>query len=290
MLPRLKQRLVIASGVALGGICWLLARGFLTASDGSVGLSLIDAHNGIAVAVIALLIAGVPAVLASTLSASTGNPLAGAFTLGGSLMVLAAVGGASQGFIHRAELPGDYRRLAIESGVWIVLLIVILLIVDRLRLMVRPRIKPLVSKQHLGARIKLGLPGSQPLLAGAVSAALGALACNLLIQTPDGGQVNCSLVLGFAVAAMIARMLVPQQNPIVILISPLVVGIGVYLWVASSYQSQDALLADYYSRDLFNLAVALPIHYASAGVAGCAIGVGMAQSMEYVRQTTTVTA
>jgi len=289
MLPRLQHRLIIGLALVVGGLGLLYAQGALTAADGSSGLSLIDARVGLFAAIIVLLVAGLPAIIGAIICSATGNPLAGAFCLGSSLLVLASIGGSIDGFFQRALLPDDFKRLAIESIVWLVLWAVVLMVVDRVRLKSRPLLGWLVSQQHLGTTTRLKVPGFRPILAGLVTAAIGAFICNLLIQNSDGGQVNSSLVIGFTLAAMAGKMAVPQRNPLVILLSPLIVAAGTYLWVASSYHSADALLVHLYRHDLMSLALGLPIQYASAGVAGCAMGVGLAQSLEYVRHTTTVT-
>jgi len=290
MLPQLKHRLIIGLSLVIGAMCWLLAMGTLTPADGSTGLSLMDAHIGTVPAIFVVLATGLPAILVALVVASTGNPLAGTFTVSGSLVLLAAMGGPIDGYLYRSTLPHGYRTLVAESIVWLVLLAVIFVAIDRLRIKVRPGLAKLTVKQHLGTRTQLALPGTKPLLAGVVAAIVGAFLCNILIQSPDGGQVNGSLMLGFGLAALIAQMTVPQRNPIVILLSPMLVAAVAYLWVARSYSSPDAMLADLYDHNLLNLALAMPIHYAASGITGCAMGVGMAQTLEHVRHSTVVTA
>lgn len=289
MLPPLKHRLVIGITLVAGALCWLLAIGSLRAVDGSTGLSLMDARVGTVTAVLLVVVAGLPACIAGLIAASTGNPLAGTFTVAGALLPLGAMGGSIMGYFRRAALPGVFKPLAIESVIWLVYLAVAFVLIDRLRKRVRPCISKLTVKHHLGTRTELSTPSINALLAGLVTAVGGAFACNILLQSPDGGQVNCGLLIGFAVAALIAQTAVPQRNPIVILLSPMLVAIGAYLWAGSIYSVPDNLLADLYRGDLPNLAYALPIQYASSGVAGCAIGVGMAQTMEHARRTTAIT-
>lgn len=290
MLPPLKHRLVIGITLVVGALCWLPALSSLRAVDGSTGLSLMDARAGTASAVLIVVLAGLPACIAGLFAASTGNPLAGAFTVAGALMPLTTMGGSIMGYFHRAALPGLFKPLAVESVIWLIYLAVVLVVIDRLRKRVRPGISRLAVKQHLGTRTELTLPNVNALLAGLVAAAGGAFVCNLLIQSPDGGQVNCGLVIGFTGAALVAQTAVPQRNPVLILLSPMLVALGAYLWVGSSYTAPDALLADLYRGDLPSLALALPIQYASSGVAGCAIGVGLAQTMDHARKTTAITA
>jgi len=290
MLPQLKHRLVIGLSLVIGGLCWLLALGALIAADGSTGLSLMDAHVGTPSAVLIVIAAGLPAILLGLVTASTGNPLAGVFTVSGSLLLLGAMGGSIDGYLRRAEVPAGYRSLAIEVVFWLFLLALVIIGIDRLQTKVRPSLKILATPRHLGTRTKLNIPNGPALLAGLITAVAGAFICNLLIQSSDGGQVNGSLLLGFGTAALIGNMVVPQRNPVIILLSPMAVALAAYLWVATSYSTTDALLVDVYNHDLLNLALALPIQYASAGVTGCALGVGLAQTLEHVRHTTAVTA
>jgi hypothetical protein len=290
MLPQLKHRLVIGISLVIGGLCWLLALGALTAADGSTGLSLMDAHVGTPTAVLVLLATGLPAIIVGLVAASTGNPLTGVFTISGSLLLLGAMGGRIDGYLQRSELPAGYQPLVIESVIWLVFLAVVFMTIDRLRTRVRPSLRILAPKTHLGTRTQLTLPGARPMIAGLVTAVGGAFICNILIQSSDGGQVNGSLMLGFGVAALIANMAVPQRNPLAILLSPMFVAAAAYIWVLRSYTTTDAILADLYTHKLLNLALALPIQYASAGITGCALGIGLAQTLEHVRHTTVVTA
>ncbi len=290
MLPPLKHRLVIGITLVVGALCWLLARGPLTAVDSSTGLSLMDARTGLVSAVLILIVAGLPAMIAGLITASTGNPLSGAFTLSFSLLPMAALGGSIQGYLRRTELPAGYKPLVVEAFIWLIILAVVFVVIDRLRISVRPSLEKLAVKRHLGTRTHMTLPGGRPLLAGLVTAAAGAFICNILIQTSDAGQVNCGLILGFGTAALTAQMAVPQRNPLVILLSPMLVAAGAYLYTVWAYPVTDDLLNALNTRGVFKLALALPIQYASAGVIGCALGVGLAQTLDHARRTTVITA
>lgn len=289
MLPPLKHRLVIGITLVVGALCWLFARGPLTAVDGSTGLSLMDARAGLFPALLILIVAGLPAIIAGLIAASTGNPLTGAFTISLSLLPMAAMGGSIEGYLRRTDLPAGYKPLAVEAFLWLIFMTIVFVLIDRLRTGVRPSLEKLAVKRHMGTRTKMTWPGGRPLLAGLVTAGLGAFFCNILIQTADGGQVNCSLILGFGTAALVAQMTVPQRNPLVILLCPMLVAAGAYLYTALAYPSMDDLLYSLYSHDVLKLSLALPIQYASSGVVGCALGVGLAQTLDHARRTTTIT-
>jgi hypothetical protein len=288
MLPPLKHRLVIGIVLVAGALCWLLARGAMLAPDGSTGLSLMNARAGLVPALLIFVLAGLPAIIAGLIAASTGNPLAGAFTISFALLPLAAAGGSIEGYLRRAELPGGFKPLAIEAAIWFVLLGVIFVSIDQLRKRVRPNLDSLAVKRHLGARTRMGLPGPRALLAGLITAVAGGFISNILIQSADGGQVNCGLIIGFGAGAMIAQMSVQQHNPLPMLLSPMLVAAAAYLYMLANYPAQDDLLNALYGHDLLKLSLALPIHYASSGVAGAALGVGLAQTLDHARRTTAV--
>ena len=286
MFPPLKHRLVIGIVLVIGALCWLFARGALTAVDGSTGLSLMDGRAGFFPALLIVVVAGIPALIAGLIASSTGNPLSGAFTISFALLPLGALGGSIDGYLRRAELPGGYKPLAFEAVLWLVLLAAALVFIDMARKKVRPSLEKLAVKRHLGVRINMTLPSGKAAMAGLVTAGVGGLLCSFLIQTSDGGQVNCALLMGFCIAAMIGQMSVPQHNPLLILLSPLVVALAAYLYTLGCYSNGDAFLDDLYTGAIMKLALALPIQYASSGVAGCALGVGLAQTMDHVRHTT----
>ena len=75
-------------------------------------------------------------------------------------------------------------------------------------------------------------------------------------------------------------LIFPQVNPAAILFSPAMVAVGVYGYVVMSYGNPEDLLRAVYNNQFPGVALALPIHYVSAGVAGCAAGMGIAQGIE----------
>lgn len=286
----MKHRLVIGAVVLVGALCWLLARGPLTAADDALGLSLLDARVGLVMGVVLLLLAGLPAMLGGVVASSTGNPLTGAFAVSFSLLPLAALGGSIDGWLRRADLPGGYKSLAFEAGVWLVMLGVVFAVMDMLRMRASRNLKVLAVEQHLGEGTTMGLPDGKALLAGLVTAVGGAFVSNLLIRSSESGQVNCALILGFGVAGLIAYMSVPQRNPLVMLLSPMIVAVCAYLYIGSAYSTTDGLVEALYTHRVLNLGLALPIQYAASGVLGCTIGIGLAQTLIHVKQTTAITA
>ncbi len=283
MLPIFRQRLLIAAAVLVGGLCWLAASGPLRADDGSTGLSLVAGRSGWPIALAAVLLAGLPAMIGAALSSALGHPLTGLFVASAALMVPAASGGPINGFLWRAELPGAYAGLAFETLLWLVVLVGLMALISRCRVPVRQFLSGLATDEHYGDQTRLRGPGPRALLAGLITAAAGALLCNILLQSSDTGQVVGALVIGFAVAALVTQLILPQRNPTAMVAAPLIVAAGAYLYVLVSYTHGDEVLRAWHVGELPGLALALPIHYASAGVAGACMGIGIGQAVDRAR-------
>ena len=279
MLPRLRQRLLIAFAVALGGVSWLLVIAPLLPGDGSTGLSLLDARAGLITAVVLLLVAGLPVFILGLIASALSHPLAGVFAVTAALMVLAAAGGKIDGFLQRTELPAGYGWLVLETAIWLVGLALLLFLIHRLRPALRERLGLLPTPDDADLGTRLGLPKSEALLAGLICAGVGGGLGYILIRSTDGGQVIGSLLLAFTIGGLVAQLVMRQANPVPILVSPLAVAIAVYgyIFLMPTYATTDNVLEAWFSQSLPGLALALPIHYVSAAVAGCTLGVGVAQ-------------
>ena len=292
----MKQRLFIAAAIALGAAVLLLALGTLGAADGSSGLTLTSSHSGVFLAGLMVLILAVPAVLAGLVVSATGNPLAGVFTCAMSLLILAACGGPIDGWLRGISGPSAYRGLAFETLLWQAGLVGVIFLITRYRPMLRRAgansnaVKTLFTANEQGHMIRLGLPDARGAAGGVVCLLVGFVLAMLLIRSSESGQVIGALLVSFTVAGICGQMVLPRESsPAAILIAPGVVGLLAYVMVWMGYSSHDELLAAWfaqtrtgagYSDRLLSLALALPIHYASAGVAGAAIGIGLGQSIQ----------
>lgn len=284
MLPTLKQRILISAVVLAAGLVWLLAASGLATPDASSGFSLISTERGFVLAVLVVLLTGLPAVGLGLFTAGTGHPLSGVFVVSAALVFLAVAGGAIDGLLWRIEVPSAYLWLTFEMLLWAALLVGVVALVQRYRLRVRRAAGVFRTDEHWGEGIDLGVPDSQGWLAGLIAAGVGALLANLLIQSTDVGQVIGGLLVAFTLAAMLAQMVLPTTKPAAIVLCPIVVAVLGYLQTWFGYADGDALKAAWYAEDLSGLAMALPIHYASAAVAGCVLGVGAAQSLDRARE------
>lgn len=281
MLPRLRQRLLILATFVVGAcILWWLA-GPLRPADGASGISLLTARIGPAAAVGLLVVAMLPVVALGVLTSAVGNPLSGIFAVAAALCVLAARGGSISGWLCRdnAHLPGDYGWLILEMALWLAAFIFMLYVIERLRSPLRSRWPALARHDHLGMDTALRFPQTQALTSGAVCAVIGGVLAYVLLRHSSTSQVMASLILAFAVGALVAHLVFPHSNPVGMLISPGIVALVGYAYALFSFATTPQTLSAWYTGNMPGLALALPIHYASAGIVGVTLGIGWAQTI-----------
>ncbi len=286
MLPSMRQRLLIALAWAIGIGGWLLVRGPLACADGSSGLSLASARVGMVWA-LALVVAGsIPAVAVAIVTSASGNPLAGIFAFAASLAVLAGAGGSIEGWMWRVTLPTAYVSLIVEMLIWEAISIAVLMTIQRCRGSVRRLWPALAAPDHLGESTRIHLPGLQAMGAGIVCALVsGVLAC-LLLPNGSVGQALGALVVAFTIGGLVGHLVFPHANPIGILVSPGVVAIAGYVYVLINFHNSTNVLSAWYAQNapgvvtMPGIALVLPIYYASAGLAGAAAGIGIAQGLD----------
>ena len=283
MLPTLRNRLLITLTAGLGVFAWLFAMQFMIPTDRSTGLSLFSAGSGVPTAILVAVLAGVPVTLLGLVSAAGGHPLAGVFSVTASLTIAAATRGRMLGWVQsnadNGSLPAAYQRLMLEAVIWFTGLLAMLMVIQYLRSPLRSRIPALASHDHLGIDTRVRFPNGLALAAGAITAILGGLLTNVFVRSDATGQVVCGLVLAFTLAAMAAQLIVRQANPVMILLAPLAVAMAGYGYVTYSYNGTDQFLRAWQTGRIVGPALAMPVFYASAAVTGCALGVGLAQSM-----------
>ena len=278
MLPSIRQRLIISTAVVLGAVCWLWVAWALQAADGSSGLALTSARVGLVGATVIVLLAGLPAMGVGLITSATGHPMSGIFAVSAALSMLAATGGSMEGWLRQAALPSDYGWLAIETLIWQAGMILMLTVIQRLRSPIRTRWPALAFRDHLGVDVHIRFPTVQTLLAGFVSAGVASVMGYFLILNASSGQVICGLIIAFLIGSLIGQTAFPQTNPVGVLSSPFLVAVVFYVYVIIRFDDGDQLLGAWYTQSLPGLALALPVHYASAGLMGCALGLGLAQN------------
>ena len=281
MFPRLPQRMFIGVTMVLGGLVWLSAKQFLSAQDGSGGISLLSAQIGPVGAMALVLAASVPTVVMSVLVSARGNPLAGIFAASATLGVLAVDGGAMIDWIRMQDeadaLPSAYGGLILETLFWQLPLVVLIITIGKARDSVRRRWPILSSDKHCGTEPPWSLPNLQAIGGGLLCALVSGVLCFLILRVGDTKQVIVSLLIVFTIGGLMGQMVFPQPNPIAILLSPMIVAVAGYAYVQVKFNSSGQTLAAIWDMTLRGPPLALPIHFASAAVAGSSVGIGWAQ-------------
>jgi hypothetical protein len=280
MFPSIRQRIVIVLAVVIGGAGWLLVLGLLRAADGSSGISLASSAMGVVGASAMAAVIGLPTLGLGLFVSVLGNPLSGFFAVAAALSVLAGAGGSIDGWMRREQLPAAYGGLMIETVIWQMGVAVMLILVGFLRSPLRVRWPALAFQDHLGTDTDIKLPGLKALGAGLVCAIGGVVLGSVLIRNSDTGQVIGSLVVAFGIGGFAAQMIFPQTNPVPVLFAPAVVAAGAYAYVLQRLNGHEQVLQAVFRGEFPGLALALPVHYMSAGLMGCTIGMGVAQSVE----------
>ena len=290
MLPSLRQRLILAVAIALGATVLVLVAADLRVADGSRCLTLTSARVGPALAALIIVVAAVPALIGGLIAAGTGNPLSGVFAIGASFCVLAGTGGSiDEWFIREgATLPADYGWLIVEVVGWEAALAVMLVLISRARPPLRRRLAALGSNDHLDSEIAPRRMTGKSAAAAALCAVIGGVLSIFIVRSTDSGQVIWSLILAFLVGSLAAHLIVPEGDCWAILLSPGLVAVVTYTWLLVSFDHEGRFLAAWYSvgrtaTSVPGPALALPIHYASAALVGCTLGLGWAQGLNASR-------
>ncbi|MAE64540.1 MAG: hypothetical protein CMJ18_09750 [Phycisphaeraceae bacterium] len=288
MFPSIRHRLIILAAILICGWLWLLPATSLSTDDGSTGLSLMSARIGPVQAVGTALVIAAPVALLVLFVSAAGNPLAGLFVAGAGLVALATRGGPINGWIMRLEDPTfgrTYQLLVVETLIWYAGLVLILLASQGFRTSIRSAIRPLADSEHLGGASRIRVPSAEALLGGLLASAVGAILGSLLIKSSDSAQVIASLFIAFTIGGLVGQLFFPQDNPGPLLLSSGLVAIATYGYVLFSFDSAQQLIEAWHDTTLPSwqgypaLARALPVHYASAAVAGTAVGIGWAQGI-----------
>lgn len=284
MLPTLKHRFILTFAIAVGAVCWLWSEDALSAVDASPGITLVDAQAGFVPALLLMLLAGLPAVLLGLVAGAVANPVSGVFSVAMSMMILGAVGGGSSGYFRRAHMPGGFGWLVLDLVLWLLPYVALVALLAQLRAPMRRRLPFLTSPAYREQPLHRQVFSLPTLTSGLVCAAISGLLTHLIVWS-DGGQIVGGLLLSFAIGSLLTRAFVPQGGALGILLSPAIVAVAAYLFGLFTFASHDAFLAAWYAGQVTGIVQALPVHYASAAIAGACIGYGLAQGLLSSEQT-----
>jgi hypothetical protein len=287
MLPPLPQRLLIIVALLIGGgFLWWAGREAMVVGHAAALLS----PGGVKLVLLAL-----PAAALGMFVSATGHPATGLFVLGVCLLIPAAVGGPIDAELYRLQSVSRFGWMLAESALWLALLAGYAMVLKASRERLR-NVLPQGLKRAAGA----GLHGDRseatdaeadpwgfapiPLLTNlGIAVIVGGVLGVVLLQSSRTGQVFAGLILAFAAAGAVAQSLAPRMSVVGVIASPLVVaGIG-YAWVLVRFRDSETLLGDWFTGDLWGLATARPIDFASAGITGCVIGIGIARGIARAR-------
>jgi len=294
----------VAAGVAILAGAWLMIAGIdaMDTVGGAEGATILSADSPIS-ALGQLLSVSLVLVLVAAIVGAMGNPLAGVFSLMAALAIKAWTRGPIDEWLRLAESSAAYWVLVAESLLWLVLVwiaaVSILRLSNRLKRVLpepagdadaddTPESKSDDSAYaqlgHFHAGIeKLTKQTGQPatrllgLLAGVTCFVLGLLLTALLLQSTAVNQVFWGVGFAFVIAGVVAHQFFPTPRGLGILLSPMCVAMVWYTWAAMAGGSRVDLLEAYFQDQFVNGALALPVVYASAGVAGAAMGIGWSQ-------------
>ena len=297
MFPNMKQRVGVVAMVVIGGLLYRHGVDAMRVAGGAEGASLLAADSPIS-AFGQLLSVTLAVVIMGSIVSALGNPLAGVFAAATALVVPAIVGGPIDEWLRSAAGASDYWTLAIEAGVWAVIITAVAKVIVTTAERLQARLPEIWfdevadegdhnDESGLGwdvvtmvaKSVKMRPAVMQSTLAAASATIIGLLPTAILMQTSAVNQAGWSIFVSFIIAGVLAHQLFPSRNPIGILISPLLTAMIWYIYAAVTQDGSTSMLSSYFTDHFVNGATALPIFYASAGVAGAAMGIGWSQAL-----------
>jgi hypothetical protein len=141
-----------------------------------------------------------------------------------------------------------------------------------------------------------GPPGSgfQMIFGALLTAVVGVVLTPLFVRSPDPQQVAWGLVGAYLIAGVLGHQTFSGGHPVGVLLGPFIGGAFWYAIVASDGAGgasvgggvEGNLLDVYFAGDLARGALVMPVYYASAGLAGAAVGVGWSQVLLWSKELT----
>lgn len=274
MLPILWQRVVLTLAIVAAGLLF-----FHAAGDGSgVAIWSLLADGPTVTALVRYGVATIAAILIAGVASALTNPMGGTFVLGAGLCFAAVRGGSIDPWLRGIESTWAYWTLAAEALLWLIWIAVLALatwwIGERLRTLMPAKNQPARPIDHSTGSLRLPLRFHS---AGALgtSVVIGMLLTPLLQVNALPGQAIAVLVIVFVIASMTGYFLFPAAHPLALLASPIVTGGLWHTFIALSGISRHTILQQYFQTPIqfYHVGLIAPIYFASAGVAGAALGV-----------------
>ncbi|QDU34587.1 hypothetical protein KS4_26580 [Poriferisphaera corsica] len=255
----------------------------------SPGFTFFSATVGPLSAIFLLTLFLLPSLGLSLFISATNNYLTAILIPTIALLFLTSHLGSPIGFFQRAILPDQYAALIIECLIWGTFLFINLYLIQlsssSLRAFLPKSLSPPTADEASESPPLFANLNTNTLIALPITALIGTTMTYLTIQSTDTAQSICSLILAFAIASFIARLVFPTANPAILLFAPLLTAISAYtfIWLSpAQYPSSDTILKLIYTDQYPPIAYPLPIFYASAGTLGIIIGISISNGLENI--------
>ncbi len=197
------------------------------------------------------------------------NALVGIFVVGAGLGVLSMRGGTVEDFVFG---PSPMRLMPLETALWAVLLALASIIIFR----VSGRLPdfPLAHEEDIDS--PWGRSAVKSWFAGVAAPVLA----SLLVANAMKGQAIGAAIVGSLVVGVIARVLAPQTQPVMLVAAPLfAAALGQAFFVFNGLHAPADLFV---GSKLPSLLFVMPMDWAVGSLVGVSLGFGWARS--FVRQ------
>lgn len=290
-VPPTVYRLFIVVAVAVCGILYIQALPVARAADGTEGFTLLLSAEPLTAAVWVAVLTAV-AVAVALAATAIGRPTAGVFVVAAGLAIAAAKGGSIDGWLRRADGTGLYGFFAAEMLAWTGLWVAVTLVVYQFNAFLQKLAPERAEGVAEGAAsvpeptwwgaadAMEGRSGvGAELLAAGTCIVIGSVGVAVLVRVPQWPQVVWGVGISYLIAGLVAHQVSPVRNPLLFVLSPLIAGLGWYVYIAMQGMDRTELLHHYFQGQFWPAGLALPVHYASAGVAGAMFGRAWSQGM-----------
>jgi hypothetical protein len=264
MVQVLKRNTVILMGILLCGLLCVRARPFLINPRGAMGPTVLQADSWIWAAFGLVLFLALAAIVAVAVGRMT-NAAVGLFVLGAGVFALA---GRLSTVRELAFSEGSLGLVALETLLMTAVALAASVAMFRL-------VGPLSDIHPRRGCDPEPLAGRAALIAaGAGVVALPVVW--LLAQSPMNGQAIGATFFGGVAAGLVARLMQPHAQPMLVFASPILFGaLGHFIAAARV----DGGAADAYVRGtLGGLSMPMPLDFLSGTLMGVAVGLGWARS------------
>lgn len=271
MLQAIQRNAIMVLGMVVCGFICVLAAPYFASPRGDAGPTLFTAHSPIA-AFVALAACVALAAVAAGVVARLVNSAVGMFVLGVGLFALDGRLDTARifAFLHDEASPrAALAMLAMEA----LLVAAIALGATFIVFGIGGKLSDVHPDESGASPRTLASPEA---MKSAGAGAIVLIAVYFIAQSSMKGQVIGAIVVGSMIAGLVARLMSPHVQPVLIFCAPVVFGgVGYLLAMAVVKTPMDAA---YVADALPALARPMPLDYAAGSLMGIALGLGWARS------------